>query len=86
MMSDQWITAYCTEPCRMILGGYHGLISVAQHLISAPVIFHLKFAYMMKKVPSPFCYECGIIEVAVHIMVKCVRNFEMNISEIKCCI
>lgn len=33
-----------------------------------------KFAFLMKKVDSPNCTECGVIEDVYHIIVECVRN------------
>lgn len=33
-----------------------------------------KFAFLMKKVPSPNCIECGVVEDAQHILMECVRN------------
>ncbi|XP_046974495.1 uncharacterized protein LOC124540818 [Vanessa cardui] len=32
------------------------------------------FAFLMKKVPSPNCSECGTIEDVYHILLECVRN------------
>ncbi|XP_045456964.1 venom protease-like [Melitaea cinxia] len=39
----------------------------------------------MKKVPSPLCTECGIIEDAVHIMVECVRNEDIRNDMLQTC-
>lgn len=33
-----------------------------------------KFAFLMQKVPSPLCTECGVVEDVIHIMLECVRN------------
>lgn len=33
-----------------------------------------KFAFLMKKVPSPNCTECGVLEDVQHILMECVRN------------
>lgn len=33
-----------------------------------------KFAFLMKKVTSPNCEECGVIEDIQHLLVECVRN------------
>lgn len=33
-----------------------------------------KFGFLMKKVPSPNCSECGVLEDATHLLLECVRN------------
>lgn len=33
-----------------------------------------KFAFLMRKVPSPDCNECGTVEDVVHVLLECVRN------------
>ncbi|XP_063395680.1 uncharacterized protein LOC134680480 [Cydia fagiglandana] len=33
-----------------------------------------KFAFMMKKVPSPNCEACNVVEDVQHVLVECVRN------------
>lgn len=33
-----------------------------------------KFAYLMRKVESPNCSECGVIEDVYHVLMECVRN------------
>lgn len=37
-----------------------------------------KFGYLMKKVPSPNCITCGVVEDVLHILMECSRNSSLR--------
>lgn len=39
-----------------------------------------KFAFMMGKVTTPNCSDCGVLEDVHHILVECVRNERLRVS------
>lgn len=92
-----WYRTIQNDPCRIPWFDEcklsRNMLTTAFRLRSGHIPLN-KFAYLMKKVPSPLCTECGIIEDAVHIMVECVRNEDIrndmllisqNFKELGCC-
>lgn len=42
-----------------------------------------KFGFMMKKVASPLCSECGKVEDVFHVMLECVRNEDIRFKIVR---
>lgn len=55
------------------------LMTIALRLRSGHIPSN-KFNYLMKKVPSPCCDSCGVVDDVLHILMECARNENTRVS------
>ncbi|KPJ14398.1 hypothetical protein RR48_13469 [Papilio machaon] len=57
-------------------------IKLAMRLRSGHILGN-KFGYLMKKVESPNCRDCGVVEDIQHVVLECARNERLRLNYFK---